>query len=178
MDGEAEILVDFWTGGAHCCIWTRIYRWNGSTYAGATHWWGDLGYDIDDLSGGTSFVTGDDRFAYAFSSYAGSGFPLQVWALKHGRLVETTSRYRDLVARDAAQLWRYYVSARKGHDEVRGLLAAWAADQCRLGRGTKAMAWLRRHAFLFRNEPSLFVGSNERFLRTLPARLRRWGYPC
>jgi hypothetical protein len=178
FDGEPEIVVDFWTGGAHCCVWSRIYRWDGATYASAVHWWGDTGYEIDDLSGGPSFVTGDDRFAYAFSSYAGSAFPLQVWALAGSRLVNVTSRYRPLIRRDDAELWREYASARKDHGELRGVLAAWLADECRLGRGKRSLAWLRRHAYLFRNEPSLFVGSNAKFLRALPNQLRRWGYPC
>jgi hypothetical protein len=177
-DGEPEILVDFWTGGAHCCIWTRLYHWDGSTYASVVHWWGDTGYDIGGVNGEVVLESADDRFAYAFSSYAGSGFPIRIWGYVGGRLADTTKRYRSLVAQDATQMWGYYAEAKKDHVEVRGLLAAWAADECRLGRGARAIRWIRQHPFLFRNDSSIFVGSNAKFLRTLPMQLRRWGYPC
>lgn len=179
-DGEPEILLDFWTDGAHCCVWTRIYRWDESaaTYTSRVRWWGDVGYELADLGGEESFVSADDRFAYAFSSYAGSGFPIQIWALRSGRLVDVTGSHRPLIARDADQMWRYYVGAKKAHGEMAGLLAAWAADECRLRRGQAALTWLRKHRFLFRGEPGLFVGSPSRFLRVLPATLRRWGYRC
>jgi hypothetical protein len=35
-DGEPEILLEFWYGGAHCCFWTRIYRWTRAAAAMST----------------------------------------------------------------------------------------------------------------------------------------------
>jgi hypothetical protein len=176
-DGEPELLLDFWTGGAHCCVWTRVYHWDAaaSTYVSDVHWWGDLGYSIADLgSGEPSFVSGDDRFAYAFASFAGSGFPIQIWSYRAGRLTDATASYRPLVARDADRQWRYYRSARKQRVEVRGVLAAWAADECRLDHGRSALPWLRAHSFVLGG----FDGSTASYLRQLPTQLRRWGYPC
>src|SRR5207248_7223300 len=51
-DGEPEILLDFWFGGAHCCYWTRIYRWDprSRTYANTAHFRGNVGYRPEDLS--------------------------------------------------------------------------------------------------------------------------------
>jgi hypothetical protein len=145
-DGEPEVFVDLWTGGAHCCAWTRIYRWNGSTYTSTAAFWGDLDYRLEDLGdGGLDFVSGDDRFAYAFSSFAGSGFPLQIWSYRGGRLVDVTDAHRPLVARDAAKWWRVASQARRQRYETGGVYAAWAADQSRLGKGATALAWLRRH---------------------------------
>ena len=145
-DGEPEILVDLWTGGAHCCSWTRIYRWNGSGYTSTAAFWGDLEYKLEPLGdGGLDLVSADDRFAYAFSSFAGSGFPLRIWSYRAGRLVDVTAQHRPLVARDAARWWRIASAARRRHDEVEGVLAAWAADEARLGKGATALAWLRRH---------------------------------
>ena len=145
-DGEPEILVDLWTGGAHCCAWTRIYRWSGSTYTSSAAFWGDLGYRLEDLGdGGLDLVSGDDRFAYAFSSFAGSGFPLRIWRYGAGRLVDVTGDHRALVARDAAKWWRWGALARRTRSESGGVLAAWAGDEWVLGKGRAALAWLHRH---------------------------------
>ena len=161
-DGEPEILVDLWTGGAHCCLWTRIYRWNGETYTSVGTVWGDLDYRLEDLGdGGLDLVTGDDRFAYAYSSFAASSFPLRILRYRAGRLVDVTAAHRPLVARDATRQWSYYRAALRRHDQVEGVLAAWAADESLLGRRAAALAWLRRHRLL---------------PKTLPAFLGRLGY--
>jgi hypothetical protein len=109
------------------------------------------------------FVSADDRFAYAFASFAGSGFPLRIWTYAAGRLSETTRAYPTLIAKDAAKQWRWY-RTRRAHGEVRGLLAAWAADQCLLGRCQEALTRLRRLS-----QPASYV-------RKLRAFLRRTGY--
>ena len=31
-DGEPEVLVDTFSGGAHCCLTTRVERWDGTGY--------------------------------------------------------------------------------------------------------------------------------------------------
>jgi hypothetical protein len=110
-DGEPEILLDFWIGGAHCCEWTRIYRWDRAqrTYDDVAHWWGDPTYRLVPLAGRPAFVTRDDRFAYAFASFAGSGMPIRVWSYRQGRLVDITDRELALVRRDAKFWWRWYV---------------------------------------------------------------------
>src|SRR5689334_19050793 len=50
-DGEPEVLFDIYTGGAHCCSYTWIYRFTGSTYTGLPATWGDTGYTLVDLNG-------------------------------------------------------------------------------------------------------------------------------
>src|SRR5581483_10268931 len=68
-DGEPEILVDLYTGGAHCCYWTAILHYDGHTYRGTAELWGDPGYRLQDLDrdGRPELLTNDDRFAYQFS---------------------------------------------------------------------------------------------------------------
>jgi hypothetical protein len=147
-DGEPEVLVDFYTGGAHCCFFSRIYRFEGSTYIPLRHLWGDLGYGLHDLDGdGTpELQSADDRFAYAFTAYAASAFPIQIWEYDGGRLVDVTRRYSTLIRRDAARLWRDSLRQRKDRsfDDVRGILAAWAADEYLLGRSAQAWTTLRK----------------------------------
>jgi hypothetical protein len=177
-DGEPEILLDFWFGGPHCCYWTRIYRWDPSSgiYTNTAHFWGNVSYDLKDVNraGRLELVTADNRFAYAFTSFAGSGFPLQVWDYRAGGLVNTTRSYPALIARDAAQQWAWYANARRHSWETRGLLAAWAADESLLGHGSTAFAWLKRHRFVLWTATD--VASSRSYLKQLRAFLRRTGY--
>jgi hypothetical protein len=179
-DGEPEILLDFWFGGAHCCYWTRIYRWDPTSeaYTNTAQFWGNVGYDLEDVSqaGRLELVTADNRFAYAFASFAGSGFPLQVWDYLSGRLVNTTRSYPVLIARDAARQWKWYGQARRHSSEVRGFLAAWAADESLLGRGGTALTWLNRHSFVLSGLYDEQSGSTHSYLKHLRAFLRRTGY--
>jgi len=145
-DGEPEVLVDLYTGGAHCCWVTLFLRWDGHTYRSTPHLWGDPSYDLTDLDhdGRPELVTADDRFAYAFTNYAASALPIQIWHYDHGTLMDVTSSYPALVRKDAASLWTDYLQTRKqsGADE-RGLLAAWLADEYRLGLVDEGWAKIR-----------------------------------
>jgi subtilisin-like proprotein convertase family protein len=145
-DGEPEVLVDLYTGGAHCCWVTLFLRWDGRTYRSTPHLWGDPSYDLSDLDhdGRPELVSADDRFAYAFTYYAASALPIQIWRYDHGTLTDVTSSYPALVRKDAATLWQGYLQTRtqKGSDE-RGVLAAWLADEYRLGLADEGWAKVR-----------------------------------
>jgi hypothetical protein len=182
-NGAPEILLDFWGGYANCCYWTRIYRWIAAakTYASADHLWGVVSYRFVERAGARRplFVSGDSRFAAAFTDFASSAFPAQVWAYRSGRLVEVTRSFPTLVGRDAARQWAVYRKTREGGGEVRDVLAAWAADECRLGKGRQALAWLRGHpAVLSGNDDVGQSGSTATYLARLPVFLKRRGYPC
>lgn len=181
-DREPEVLLTLSSGGAHCCVWLLIYRWHASrgAYTTVSRDLGDAGYRLADLDGDrrTEFVSADARFAYAFASFGGSGFPLQIWTYDQGVLTDTTRAYPALVAKDAAKHWRSYrAGLGGGRGTVRGYLAAWAADQCLLGRGEAAFAKLRRlsHTFSKRDDVE-FSGSASRYLRELRSFLRKTGY--
>lgn len=89
LDGnkEPEIIADFFTGGAHCCTYSLIYRYQvrQKRYLVNRFNWGNVGYELIDLNNDKipEFRSADDRFAYAFASYAASGFPLQIWQYRH-----------------------------------------------------------------------------------------------
>ncbi|WP_051222197.1 hypothetical protein [Conexibacter woesei] len=140
-DGEPEVLVDTFSGGAHCCLTTRVEVWDGTGYRSHDVQWGDVEYTLKDADGnGTQELVGSDpRFAYAFSSYADSGFPVLVYNLVGGRPVDTTKKYPKLIEHDAFH-WRGDVRAARRGADVRGILAAYAADEYRLGRGRNATA--------------------------------------
>jgi hypothetical protein len=71
--------VDLNWGGAHCCSWTDVYRWTGSSYRLAYHFWGDVLYRLTDLNrdGSVELVSADDRFANAFTAFAFSAMPVK-----------------------------------------------------------------------------------------------------
>jgi hypothetical protein len=146
-NGEPEVVVDLYTGGAHCCFYSRIYRYTGAGYAALRHVWGNLGYQLRDLDhdGAPELLSSDDRFAYVFTAYAGSAFPIQVWDYRAGRLIDVSRRHPALVRRDAGLHWKDYLRQRtSSYRDPRGILAAWMADQYLLGRQAHGWAVLTK----------------------------------
>jgi subtilisin-like proprotein convertase family protein len=180
-DGEPEVLLDVFTGGAHCCVHSLIYRYDPTRhrYRLAVHDWGNVGYRIVDLdrNGQPELRSADDRFAYAFTSYAGSVFPVRIWHYRHGRLVDVTRSFPGLVRADAANAWRAYLSLRR--TDPRGALAAWLADQCLLGRQDEG--WRKVDAAYRRRELGPRAGlsgwpQGRAYLKALRSFLRKLGY--
>jgi hypothetical protein len=180
--GMPDVVLDYYTGGAHCCFWSLIVVPSGKTLV---HDWGDAGYRIVHYRGAPQLVSADDRFAYEFTSFAASGLPVQVWAitpdgaLSHPDVLENVTETRlDLVKKDAAVWWKAYVSQRGKPDaDVRGVLAAWCADQYRLGQRpacgdelAKALVkgWIK-------GEPDW--PSNGKYIALVHKDLAAWGYP-
>ena len=144
--------------------------------------WGDPGYELQDLDhdGRPEFVSADDRFAYRFTYYAASALPVQIWHYDHGAMIDVTSSYPAVVRSDAATLWSEYVKARtdKGAD-VRGVLAAWLADEYRLGLGDEA--WSKIRAAYARGELSTprvdpIWPAGQKYLSALRSFLAHAGY--
>jgi hypothetical protein len=170
-DGEPEILVDVFSGGAHCCVTTRLLSWNGATgYATKDIFWGDLGYVLEDADGDgrQELVGADPRFSAAFTAYAGSGFPPQVLAVGAGGVVSDVTRaFPKLVRADAAKRLKVLRKARRG-DDVRGIAAAYVADEYLLGRGmvgTRELDRLQRKGLV-----------TAKFKPYVVKRLKAWGY--
>jgi hypothetical protein len=78
-------------------------------------------------------------FSGAFTAYAASAFPPMVLQVEHGATVDVTRRFPALIRADAKARLRYLRKARNG-DDVRGILAAYVADQYLLGRGATGTA--------------------------------------
>jgi hypothetical protein len=181
-DGEPEVVLDLYTGGAHCCFYSRIYRFAESSYVPLQHGWGDLGYRLRDLDGdgAPELVSADDRFAYAFTAYAGSAFPVEIWDYRAARIFDVTRHYPALVRRDSSLHWKDYLQQRRGsYRDPRGILAAWLADQYLLGQqrhGWTVMARLnRRHELRGPGRPDYWP-TGRRYLTKLRKFLVRYGY--
>ena len=167
-DGELEVLVDAYTGGAHCCTYSLIYRYESAAnrYSHLKHFWGNVGYRFKDLNndGIPEFDSADDRFAYQFASYAGSAFPLQIWQYRQGQMIDITRNYPQLVYRDAYRLWQQYLERRKlEYGEEKAPLAAYLAAKYLLGQ--EQDGWQRvRRTYLKRDRKKYFI-ELKRFLR-------------
>jgi hypothetical protein len=136
--GLPTVMLGLFTGGAHCCTLMRAIALTPAGPARAVD--DDLGNAVSSLSrddGHAVIVTADNAFAYAFTDFADSGMPVRVLQFSSGRFVGVTNRYLALVAKDAAMWWRNFNSDRTNG---LGLLAAWVADECVLGRGQDAWA--------------------------------------
>jgi hypothetical protein len=141
---EPSALVDFFTGGAHCCYVSYLLLPEARGARLLKHDWGDPGYRLATLGpGGELFVTADDRFAYTFTDYAASVLPVEVLRLDGARLLDVTRSYPAALEADAARQWLLYLKVRATPSpDVRGVLAAWAADEALLGRWQAATATL------------------------------------
>jgi hypothetical protein len=179
-DGEPEVIVDLYTGGAHCCSYSRVYRYDAATgtYTDTLHLWGDPGYRLEDLSGDgkPEFVSADDRFAYAFTDYAASGLPIQIVAYAGGAFTDVTRAYPALIAADAAQWLGDYRHERRRHGpkDLKGIVAAYVADEYLLGDSATGEALLR--SAKRRGDLDGFGGSATKFSARLHRFLRQTGY--
>ncbi len=144
-DGEPEVLVDLYTGGAHCCFSTVVFRYDGRRYRSSSVLWGDPSYELRDLNhdGKPEFVTADDRFAYAFTAYAFSALPLRIEDYDHGRFLDVTDEYPAQLRAEAAFERSEYLKTRDPGGDVRGILAAYLADEYRLGRSNEGWKLVR-----------------------------------
>jgi hypothetical protein len=180
-DGEPEVMVELYTGGAHCCFSTVFLRYDGRRYRGVMHVWGNVGYHLARLDeNGPELVSADDRFAYEFTSFAQSDFPVQIWRYHHGALTDVTGDYRYAIRNDANQLWHAYLTVRTQPDcDVRGILAAWLADEYRLGlavEGWKQIETAYRRGDVSAPRVSPFWPAGRNYLSALRHFLVQTGY--
>jgi hypothetical protein len=180
-DGEPEVMLDLVWGGAHCCEWSRVYRYQDGRYVAGVHLWGNVTFELGDpdRDGRPEWVTADDRFAYAFTDYAESGFPLRLWSYRAGRFLDVTRSFLPQVRADAGRWWHFYLQVRGQRSRsVRGLLAAWAADEELLGNHRAVLDAL--DAARERGELAHGTVTDGRspaaYVRALLAFLRRTGY--
>jgi hypothetical protein len=175
-DGEPEVVLDLYWGGAHCCWYTQIYRYMAGTahYRPLVHVWGNFGYVLADLDhdGRQELVTRDNRFSYAFASFADSRWPVRILSYRRGGLTLATTEYPSEIRRDATELWREAMARRRGPSN-QGIIAAWAADRCMLGNSGGALRTIDRLARTGRVHGEL---PRLRFEKRLRRFLQRTGY--
>jgi hypothetical protein len=174
--GEPDVVVDLYTGGAHCCFIEQVYSFAPSTgsYGVSEHDFGDPGARIVDLGhdGRYQFLTADDAFAYRFTDFAASGLPIQILTFAHGRFTNVTRRYPKLIAKDAAFYFKAFKRFRSDND---GFVAAWAADEYNLGHRALVSSVLAKELKAGKLHSAQYP-SAKKFVAALKKFLRREGY--
>ncbi|MBN1527755.1 MAG: hypothetical protein JW895_01755 [Thermoleophilaceae bacterium] len=164
-DRDPEVIVDLFTGGAHCCLVSTIYWFEegGGKYTPVRRDWKDAGYRF----AGSRLRSRDARFAYRFASYAESYLPVQIFEFREGALRDVTRKHRRILRKDATRAYRLYRQQRSRPGiNLRGVLAAYAADRYRLGQRRGARAVLR--AAVARGDvDEAFLGQVDRYLKKL-----------
>ncbi len=178
--GEPDVVLDLYSGGAHCCTVVEIFSFDPGTmtYVETERTFGDPDARVVDLAhnGQFEFLTADDSFAYRFTDYAASGLPIEILTFAGGQFTDVTRSYPKLIAKDAAFWLKAFKRMAGDHysDSV-GVIAAWAADQYLLGHVKLANRYLHRQATAGHlNAP--FAGGGTRFVAKLHKFLRRRGY--
>jgi len=106
-DGNPEVLIETYTGGAHCCISLYIGRVKDNSFSLIdTIYWGNCGYEVKDLNGdGKKEITGCyDMFAYFYTNFAQSRFPVIIYALRNNRFEVVNKEHKKIVYADIKEL--------------------------------------------------------------------------
>jgi hypothetical protein len=148
-DPEPEVVVDTYTGGAHCCVVSDVLTFTGAAYTRAEHNWGSYGYVLKDLDGdGRPELDGyDAAFEDAFSSHAASFEPPLVLAFDptaKGSLRDVTRRFRAVIRSNVKEALHIVAKARRAKAETLGGVAPYVADLYLLGRGREVRPYLKR----------------------------------
>lgn len=136
-DGIPEVLLQAYTGGAHCCMAITTYTWQNNQFKPIYFDYLDGGGGrFEDLDGDglMEFVTLDNAFFYTFSSYAGSYPPSVILTFQDGAYIDTTNQF---LPRLEATAWDMYQSMEQRQEdgyEINGLLAGYVAQKIRLGQ--------------------------------------------
>jgi hypothetical protein len=180
--GRSDVLVELFTGGAHCCTVAQVFAYDPGTmtYTKSQHDFGDPGYRLSSLThdGVDEFVTADDWFAYAFTDFAASGLPIQILRFSDGHFPNITRSYPTLVGKDAAGWLKAFNGMAKQHysDSV-GVIAAWAADEDLLGNSQTVATFLAQQAQAGHLNSALNPKEKgQAFITALDSFLRKHGY--
>jgi hypothetical protein len=96
--GNKYYLFQLFSGGAHCCTSLLISEIRDNKFIVLdSGFYGNSGYVVEDLNkdGLKEIISGNDMFAYAFTNYSETRFPLRVEKFENGKLVNITGNFRD-----------------------------------------------------------------------------------
>jgi len=117
--GEKSAIILSYTGGAHCCFIMYIGEIdNGSFVLTDTISWGDSMFEPKDLNndGKMELVGSYVGFAYEFTSFAGSQFPILIYGYKNGRMEMVNEDFKKFVYEDIEEFKREMLSAYPDYD--------------------------------------------------------------
>lgn len=155
-DREPELIIDLQSHGYYSLIYH--YRPLARQYGIITKSWGIWRYDLTEITddGLPRFVGYDYRFAREFNLQSQSQVPIQIWEYRGGQLQNVTANYREFVTLHLDRVWRDIEQRYRQNQEIRGLLAAYMANQYSLGQGE--LGWRKvRSLFEDRNISDLLA---------------------
>jgi hypothetical protein len=124
-EGHPDVIVNVFTGGAHCCFSTIVYDLGPTLTKVLETPLSNCGGHFQDLDGDgvLEFITCDDLFAYEYCSFAGS--PIVQVVLQHepGRgYIPASPRFPQLYVEDIAR------DLRRAEEAVPGAMGEWYND--------------------------------------------------
>lgn len=147
-NGIPEVIVETYSGGAHCCTNFKIYTWRNNQFIEQdTGFLDGSGGEFSDLDedGKIEFVTSDNSFLYKFSSYAASFPPSLVLSFRNGELQDTTRQHPKELRSRAWQMYQSFLEAKKGNYPVNGFLAGYVAQKILLGEYQQGWDFMLAH---------------------------------
>jgi hypothetical protein len=135
-NGVSEVIVESFTGGAHCCMAIATYTWQDEQFNPIYFGYLDGGGGrFEDLNGDglTEFVTVDNAFYYAFSSYAGSFPPSVILTFEDGQYTDTTPQFEDYLRSTAWTMFEVMEDLEAEDIDSNGVFAGYVAQKIRLG---------------------------------------------
>lgn len=176
-NNTSDLVLGLYSGGAHCCFIDQVFRLRPGTseYVKTEHNFRDPGARIEDLAhnGRYEFLSADDTFAYAFTDFAHSGLPIQIWSFTAGRFTKVTRQFPKLIRADAAR-WLRTFDRNLGNGD--GAIAAWAADEDLLGNFKQVRTKLAAELKANHLKSPLPGETGPKFVSQLQKLLRRDGY--
>lgn len=182
--GEPEVLLDMYTGGAHCCSVALVLGYDAArkAYRSKLLFFGNYGYRLVDLDhdGLPELSAFDERFVYTFTAFVFSSAPVQVWSYREGRLIDVTRDFPAVIRKQAAGLAKSILKIPPEKDfDARAYVAAYVADQYLLDRpdeAKRALDFALAHGELYTGKQYLGWPAGRTFVTVLLRDLRRWGY--
>ncbi len=167
-DKEPEVLADLVSinSGIRCCNYSFIYRYDSvaKKYTHIKHFWGNVSYEIVDFYRNEilEFKSQDGRFAEAFTNYADSRLPLQIWHYRQGKMEDVTKQYPVEVYTNGAELWLESRKRSSEDTEVKGVFAAFMASKYIMGQ--EAEGWRLLEGVYQKSDRTQFFGKLREFL--------------
>jgi hypothetical protein len=177
-----SVILDLYSGGAHCCFVEQVYSPTKTKgVQKAEYNFGNPGVRLATLGahGSVDFLSANNNFAYAFTDFAASGMPIEIFSFSNGAFHNVTVSFPALIRKDAAQWMSAFRSQASSHyqDSV-GLVAAWAADEDMLGHSGGVARFLAAQARAGHLNSALtpITPSDQKYVGALQKFLRKNGY--
>jgi hypothetical protein len=186
QDKTPELIIQTYSGGAHCCTNYIIYTWINDQFVkdetGLLDGGGGLFEDLNG-DGNSEFITGDNRFLYTFAPYAGSLSPSLIFYFKEGKLIENTRNYPDYLRKVAEEMLNNIEEVKKEYTEINGLLAGYVAQKILLNEYDSAWEYMLANydpnsdwGLTIYNDNGDEIGKYPDFPTALKAFLVQYGY--